>query len=104
VARVRIEPTADAQADAADDWWRANRPAARDRFAVELESAVALLSEFPGVGVPYRRREIPRLRRLLLATTRYHLYYVHDTSADEVRILAVWSAVRGRTPPLLRAP
>jgi len=43
---------------------------------------------------------VPGLRRLLLPRSRYHVCYVHDSENDEVAILAVWSAVRGRGPKL----
>jgi hypothetical protein len=40
------------------------------------------------------------VRRLYLPATRYHVYYVHEPELHQVVILAVWSAVRGKGPPL----
>jgi len=48
----------------------------------------------------HEHEKVPGLRRLLLRRTRYHLYYVHDETAGEVLILALWSAVSGRPPPV----
>jgi hypothetical protein len=38
-------------------------------------------------------------RRLLMPATRHHVYYriIED---DRVRVAAIWSATRGRTPTL----
>jgi len=38
-------------------------------------------------------------RRTLMAETRYHVYY-RVVGPDLVRVLAIWSAVRGRAPRL----
>ena len=100
--QVFIVPEADAQIGEIDDWWRENRTAAPDLFAQELAAALALIETWPLVGRRRRHRGVPGLRRVLLRSTRYHLYYV---PVDEARlfVLAVWSAVRGRAPRL-RAP
>jgi plasmid stabilization system protein ParE len=101
-ARVWTAPQADAQAHEAREWWKQNRPAAPDLFARELAHALALLADTPDIGLRYRPARIPGLRRLFLPATRYHLYYVHDTAKSEVMVLAIWSATRGRRPPLRR--
>jgi len=96
--RVRATSEAHSQALLAAVWWRANRPAARDLFIHELAGALDLLERAPNAGRRYPAGSIPGLRRLLLPSTRYHVYYVHDSEAGEVIVLAVWSAVRGRGP------
>lgn len=95
---VILRPAANKQVDVADQWWRQNRPAAPNLFALELEEAFGILGDAPEIGVSFLRRGVPGLRRLLLRRSRYHIYYVHE--GDEVQVLAVWSAVRRRTPPL----
>jgi len=45
---------------------------------------------------------MPRLRRLLLKNSEYHVYYVYSADHGEVRIHAVRGAVRGRRPRLRR--
>lgn len=82
-----------------DNWWRANRQSALGLFAEELMAALALLEVAPEMGRPYRYRVVPGLRRVLLRSTRHHVYYV--VVEDTVRVLAIWNALRGRRPPLV---
>jgi plasmid stabilization system protein ParE len=98
--RVWATPQAIAQALAADTWWRKNRPASPELFFRELTGATDLLADAPEVGRRYLEASMPGLRRLLLPKTRYHVYYVHASDKDEIAVLAVWSAVRGRGPRL----
>jgi plasmid stabilization system protein ParE len=97
----RVVLTAAARDDAhlIDDWWRANRQAAAGLFVEELTAALALLEVAPEMGRPYRHQIVPGLRRVLLRSTRHHVYYV--TVDDTVRVLAIWSAMRGRRPSLV---
>jgi plasmid stabilization system protein ParE len=88
------------QVEAIDAWWRDNRPQAPDLFASELEHALGLLARAPGMGVPYAPRAADGVRRLVLSSTRYHVYYVHEPTRDFLGILAVWSSLRGRPPSL----
>jgi plasmid stabilization system protein ParE len=99
---VLTTPEADEQADRLDDWWRANREKAPNLFREELQHAVALLASTPDMGLRYRRRRIPGLRRLLLPLTKCHVYYVHDENAAMVIMLGVGSAIRRRGPELGR--
>lgn len=62
-ARVRIQPEADEQAHAIEDWWRANRPASPNLFDEELAAAFALLASAPTAVRRYLARSIPGLRR-----------------------------------------
>ena len=102
--RVWATPQAAAHLRQIATWWGRNRPAARNMFLDEFESAVSLLSEMPDIGRRYRRASVPGLRRWLLSRSRYHVYYVHDEVAAEVIILAIWSAVRGRPPYIIVPP
>lgn len=101
-AQVRSVPTADEQIDVADAWWRTHRPGAPDLFANELRAAKELLSSSPEAGQRRQHKHIPGLRRLLLPKSRYHVYYTHNPKREDVVILAVWSAVRGKRPRLER--
>ena len=38
----------------------------------------------------------------MLPASRYHVYYVHDSEAGIVHIIAIWIAVRGKVPPIRR--
>jgi plasmid stabilization system protein ParE len=95
---VRTTPEADDQIRAIDAWWRTNRRAAPDRFLDELAASFELIGETPLIGRLYNHPSVPGTRRVLLKTSRYHVYYV--PCSDEVRVLAVWHAQRGAGPPL----
>jgi len=98
--RVWATPQAEAQAHAADTWWREHREASAELFCQEFAGAADMLAVAPEIGRLYPAGGVPGLRRLLLPRSRYHVYYVHDSENDEVAVLAVWSAVRGRGPKL----
>ena len=69
-------------------------------FTRELLEAITLLQHSPHVGQLYEavRFEVP-VRRLLLPETETHLYFA-EVALDQLVILAVWSARRGRGPKL----
>ncbi len=95
---VRTTPESDAQIREIDSWWRSNRPAAPDLFLDELSTCFDIIGHAPEIGRLYRRSPVPGTRRLLLAKSRYHVYYVPQ--AVVVKVLAVWHARRGVGPPL----
>lgn len=66
----------------------------------ELAEAERTLSNQPNIGQKYPSRRTRQVRRLLLPKTSCHLYYVVHPSAERVEVLAVWGAVRGRSPKL----
>jgi plasmid stabilization system protein ParE len=99
---VQFRREALAQAVARRDWWIANRPAARDAFDDELASAVLDLAErAASIPVVSIRSGVP-VRRLLMPTTRCHVYFAIDESRGVVEILALWGARMGRLPPLAK--
>ncbi|MBI4862268.1 MAG: type II toxin-antitoxin system RelE/ParE family toxin [Candidatus Riflebacteria bacterium] len=102
--RVSIGDRAEAQIVQIDRWWKANRPAAPDLFHHEVLGCLGLLRATPEIGHPERHRRIPGLRRVLLAASRYHVYYAYDSVDDVALVLAAWSALRGRRPPLSLLP
>jgi plasmid stabilization system protein ParE len=95
---VEFSPQALAQARAAHAWWRKNRPLAPRLLREELAEALGLLRISPSAGAPYPHPRVSGVRRLVLRRTRYYLYYV--AGSERVTILAVWSNLRGRAPPL----
>jgi len=95
---VILSPRAKGQIEAIDRWWREHRPAAPRLFRQEIAAAFALVAIAPRCGRPYQASPVPRVRRVLLRATRYHVYYV--VRATEIEVLAVWSAVRGTGPEL----
>jgi hypothetical protein len=76
--------------------WRSNRLAAPDLFLDELAASSAAHASRSPVLLPCS--PVPRTRRLLLAVSRYHVYYVPQVA--HVTVLAVWHARRGVGPPL----
>jgi plasmid stabilization system protein ParE len=97
LAVVVAEP-AERQLRTIDAWWRANRPAATHLFEQEFAAAIETLSTHPWVGARVRRGRVKELRRVLLRSARYHVYYLATDEA--VFVLAIWSAVGGGGPPI----
>ena len=95
---VKITPQAEAQIREINNWWRANRRAADALFLDELAECFKVLEQAPHIGRSYRSSPVASTRRFLLKRTRYHVYYVAMT--EEVRVLAIWHAQRGKGPPL----
>ena len=94
---VVTTPKADAQILEIDAWWRDNRDRAPDLFEQELSLAFRMLSTEPGVGKRYPHPGA-EVRRLLLRSTRNHVYYVEQD--DRVVVVAVWGAIKGSGPDL----
>lgn len=94
---VATTPLADLQILEIDAWWRENRDKAPDLFEGELALAFRILESAPGAG---RRYPHPSgsVRRLLLRSTRNHVYYVERD--DCVLVVAVWGAVKRAGPDL----
>ena len=95
---VQTTPEADAQILEIDDWWRRNRLASPDLFFDELTASFDVIRHTPQIGRLYRKSPVAGTRRILLESSRYHVYYV--PGPKEVRVLAVWHAQRGVGPPL----
>lgn len=100
--RFVVAPAAKRQISAVVNWWRANRPAAPFLFEEELASARRVLEETPDIGSLAQQSEIAGVRQFLLPKTRYHVYYLVDSSREKLSILAIWSAVRGEGPKLAK--
>jgi plasmid stabilization system protein ParE len=74
-------------------WWRTHRPAARQLLRAELAAACELLAANPSLGRLDERRG-GEIRRIVLPSVRYVLYYRVDEISREVQILAFWHASR----------
>jgi plasmid stabilization system protein ParE len=95
--RVVVSPRARDDLRRLSEWWALNRPDSPGLLVDEFEDVAARVSEFPRVGPRYDRGET-ECRRMLMPQTQNHVYYT--IVRDEVRIIAVWGAVRGRGPKL----
>ena len=93
---VIIGPDAEADIAAVDAWWRENRLAAPDLFFSELQHALSLIASPHYVGPRFVNRRYPGMRRYLMRSTRYHVYY--QPRGKDIVVVAVWGAVRGVTP------
>jgi plasmid stabilization system protein ParE len=97
---VIVAPRARTHARRIDEWWRENRPNAQDLFARELEAAFARIAATPMVAAVYRETEGRTIRRLLMPRTSYHVFFKVSEWEQQVHVLAVWHAARGRGPRL----
>ena len=66
-------------------------------FDEELRAALDQIRTAPHLGSTYQVVAGQEHRRLLMPRTRYHVYY-RVVGHDRVRVITVWSAVRGRGP------
>jgi plasmid stabilization system protein ParE len=62
-----VSPEAEAQINAIDSWWRANRQAAPHLFAEELAEAIRVLELAPQIGRRYPHPHVKGVRRVPLA-------------------------------------
>lgn len=93
---LRISRRALRHIDAADSWWRENRPLRPSLFEAELLGALRRIQAHPTVFAILEEPRLGGLRRLLLAKSRYHVYWtVHE---DAIEIIAVWHTSRTEDP------
>jgi len=97
---LTLSPRAIREAERCARWWYEHRPAASLLFDDELRRVLDQIRSAPKLGGVFKSRRSEReYRRVLMPATRYHVYY-RVAGADQVRIVAIWSAVRGRGPGL----
>ncbi|MEO0811246.1 MAG: type II toxin-antitoxin system RelE/ParE family toxin [Myxococcota bacterium] len=94
--RVILEPNAQSELDELDSWWRVNRQLVPDQVLTEYDRIQGELAVTPEVGRVYESYE--SIRWVRLKKTPYLLFYEFDAERNEVRILSVWSGVRGSRP------
>lgn len=94
---VRTTPEAEFHILELDAWWREHREKAPELFEQELSIAFATISAAPSVGKRYPHPDAD-VRRVLMRTTRKHVYYVERD--DHVLVVAVWGSVTGEGPDL----
>ena len=97
---VEFTRRATAQTEAANSWWRLNRPHAPSALLDEVERAIQLIGLQPEIGATARNTPLRGVRRVLLSRVRYHLYYrVVESPVRSVEVLALWHTSRGGNPP-----
>jgi plasmid stabilization system protein ParE len=93
-----MTPRALAEAKRAKTWWKHHRPAAPGLFEEEFRAAIVMIKTTPIMGAPYAADVGFPVRRVVLQRTAYHVYF--GLKGDELVILSVWGARRGRGPKL----
>ncbi len=103
--KLRLAPTALAEAKSIMTWWRTNRPAAADLSEQELNATLERIASTPTLGSPYEGGNLGvPVRRLLLpkskskSKSKNHVYFVVD--GDKVIVISVWGAPKSRGPKL----
>jgi len=97
---LTLSPRAIREAERCARWWYEHRPASRMLFDEELGRALDQIRGAPDLGGVFQSRRNGReYRRVLMPRTRTHVYYRVE-GVDQVRVVAIWSAVRGRGPRL----
>jgi plasmid stabilization system protein ParE len=95
---VRLTPRALAEAKRIKTWWLRNRPAAPHLFEEELSATLTRIQTTPSAGSVYAARLEVEVRRMLMPKTHNHIYYAFEN--DEIVVLSLWGARRGRSPRL----
>ena len=95
---VRIKPRAQREIERAAKWWADNRPSAVGAIRKDIEAALALLVEEPGIGTKIEIARADVVRRLYLTRVRYFLYY--RVRGSFIEVIAFWHASREAGPSL----
>ena len=95
---ARIKPRAQREIEQAAEWWAENRPAAPGAVRKDVEAALALLVEEPGIGAKVKTARSDTVRRLYLTRIRYFIYY--HVSGQFLDVVAFWHASREAGPSL----
>jgi plasmid stabilization system protein ParE len=89
----RIKARAKREIEKAAEWWAENRLAAVRK---DVEDALKILVEQPGIGTKVETGRSPQVRRFLLNRTNYFLYY--RVRRAELEVLSVWHTSREHGP------
>jgi len=97
-ASISFSARASRETYAAGLHWRQEHPTKADAFTDELGATLERLEEYPQLGRRVLATKRSNLRRILLLTTGFHLYY-RFKGGNEVLVLSIWKA--NRRPPKL---
>ncbi|MGO8754334.1 MAG: type II toxin-antitoxin system RelE/ParE family toxin [Gallionellaceae bacterium] len=93
-----IKPRAQREIERAAEWWFENRPSAPAAVRKDLEAALALLVEEPGIGTKVETTRSDTVRRLYLARVQYFVYY--RVRRKFLEVVAFWHESREADPSL----
>ena len=95
---VRVKPRAQREIERAAEWWSINRLAAPGAVRMDVEAALALLVEEPGIGTKVETPRPEVVRRPCLPRVGYFVYYrVRGTFLE---VVTFWHSRRGVGPSL----
>ena len=92
----RIKARAKREIAKAAEWWAENRLAAPGAVRKDIEQALAVLIEQPGLGTKVETGRPIQVRRFFLDRTKYFLYY--RVRGEELEVLALWHSSREHGP------
>ena len=92
----RIKARAKREITKAAEWWAENRLAAPGAVRRDIEEALAILIEQPGLGTKVETGRPIQVRRFLLDRTKYFLYY--RVRGEELEVLTLWHSSREHGP------
>ena len=95
---VRIKPRAQREIERAAEWWAQNRLAAPGAVRNDIEAALALLVEEPGIGTKVETPRPDLVRRLYLPRVKYFVYY--RVRGLLLEVVAFWHSGREQGPSL----
>jgi len=95
---VRIKPRAQREIERAAQWWSENRLAAPGAVRKDVEAALALLVEEPGIGTKVETPRSDVVRRLYLPRVKYFVYY--RVRGMFLEVIAFWHSSREEGPSL----
>jgi plasmid stabilization system protein ParE len=95
---VRIKPRAQREIERAAEWWSQNRLAAPGAVRKDVEAALALLVEEPGIGTKVETPRSEIVRRLYLPRVKYFVYY--RVRGTVLEVVAFWHVSRETGPSL----
>jgi plasmid stabilization system protein ParE len=78
------------------EWWKENAGGPPANLFAELTATAQRLGELPHQGTRFATVRGRVVLRVLLRESQVHVYYRVDE--DAVRVLALWSTARKRTP------
>ncbi|MGD9583519.1 MAG: type II toxin-antitoxin system RelE/ParE family toxin [Lysobacterales bacterium] len=95
---AQFKPRAQREIERAAMWWALNRPAAPGAIRKDVEAALALLVEEPGIGTKVETTRSDIVRRLYLTRVQYFVYY--RARGKFLDVVAFWHASRAAGPSL----
>ena len=94
----RIKARAKREIEKSAEWWAENRPAAPGAVRKDIEEALAILVEQPGLGTKVNTGRAIQVRRFLLDRTKHFLYY--RIRGVELEVLSLWHSSREHGPSI----